>query len=89
MHESIRHILARDEAGGEVSLQGWVRTARHGKEVSFLEINDGSCLSGLQVVAGPRGTPWGHEVCEGCANLVRPRYALAGLGRSTRPPLGT
>ena len=70
MHESIRHILARAEAGGEVSLQGWVRTARHGKEVSFLEVNDGSCLSGLQVVAGPECEGFEAEVRElgtGCA----------------------
>jgi asparaginyl-tRNA synthetase len=33
--------------------RGWVRTARHGKGVSFLELSDGSCLAGLQVVAEP------------------------------------
>ena len=34
-------------------MQGWVRTARHSKGVSFLEVSDGSCFAGLQVVAAP------------------------------------
>lgn len=30
--------------------QGWIRTKREGKGVTFLELNDGSCLASLQVV---------------------------------------
>ncbi len=51
--QSVREILARDSAGGVVTLRGWVRTARHSKGVSFLEVSDGSCFAGLQVVAAP------------------------------------
>ncbi|HXV37560.1 MAG TPA: OB-fold nucleic acid binding domain-containing protein, partial [Myxococcota bacterium] len=47
-------MLARDAAGGSVTLRGWVRTARHSKGVSFLEISDGSCFAGLQVIAEPQ-----------------------------------
>ena len=37
---------------GEVLVKGWVRTRRDSKGgFSFLEINDGSCLSNIQVVA--------------------------------------
>ena len=36
-----------------MTLRGWVRTARHSKGVSFLEVSDGSCFAGLQVVAAP------------------------------------
>jgi asparaginyl-tRNA synthetase len=36
-----------------VSVRGWVRTVRHSKGVSFLEISDGSCFAGLQVIAEP------------------------------------
>jgi len=35
----------------EVTVGGWVRTRRDAKGFSFLEINDGSCLANLQVVA--------------------------------------
>src|SRR4029077_12133184 len=38
--------------GKEVLLQGWVRTRRDSKGgFSFLELNDGSCLGNVQVIA--------------------------------------
>jgi asparaginyl-tRNA synthetase len=57
--ERIRELLERSQAGGKVTVQGWLRTARHSKEVSFLEVNDGSTIRNLQCVAGPE-TP-GYE----------------------------
>ena len=51
--QSVREILALESAGRVVTLRGWVRTARHSKGVSFLEISDCSCFAGLQVVASP------------------------------------
>lgn len=53
MAESIRELLARDSSGVDVCVRGWLRTARHAKDLSFLEVNDGSSLAGIQVVAGP------------------------------------
>jgi asparaginyl-tRNA synthetase len=49
----IRDVLAADAPGRNVSVKGWVRTVRSGKGVTFLALNDGSCLATLQVVAGP------------------------------------
>lgn len=46
----IRDVLARPAAGGQVTIDGWLRTARHAKEHSFLEVNDGSTLDNLQCV---------------------------------------
>lgn len=34
-----------------ICVSGWVRTRRDSKDFSFLEINDGSCMENLQVVA--------------------------------------
>jgi asparaginyl-tRNA synthetase len=34
-----------------VLIKGWLRTRRDSKEFSFLEINDGSCLRNIQVIA--------------------------------------
>ena len=82
MRESIREILARPEAGGEVSVQGWVRTARHGKKVSFLEVNDGSSLSGVQVVVGPECPGFDTEVRglgTGCAVEAMGKMELASV----------
>ena len=46
----IKDIFAREEAAGEVLVQGWVKTRRSSKAVSFLQINDGSTLRDIQVV---------------------------------------
>jgi asparaginyl-tRNA synthetase len=50
---SIREILASGAAGESVVARGWVRSARHAKGVSFLDLTDGSSLAGLQVVVEP------------------------------------
>ncbi len=48
----IRDIFADAQAYGEreVVLGGWVRSVRVGKECGFINLNDGSCHSGVQVV---------------------------------------
>ena len=51
--DSIRRLLERSSAGARVSARGWLRTARHAKNVSFLDLSDGSNFAGLQVVASP------------------------------------
>jgi asparaginyl-tRNA synthetase len=44
--------LLKAEAGcRKVLIKGWVRTKRDAKDFSFVEINDGSCLKNIQVVA--------------------------------------
>ncbi len=47
----IAMLLAARTPLDMVLLKGWVRTKRDAKTFSFLEINDGSCLTNLQVVA--------------------------------------
>jgi asparaginyl-tRNA synthetase len=42
----------KDQVGRQVILQGWIRTRRDSKGgFSFLEVNDGSCLANIQVIA--------------------------------------
>lgn len=50
MNERISQLLKRAPGPGEVIAEGWVRTKRESKTVCFLEVNDGSCLKGLQAV---------------------------------------
>ncbi len=69
----VRELLERGEAGAEVEVAGWLRSARHAKELSFLDLSDGSCLSGLQVVAGPELGNYESELRQlgtGCAVRV-------------------
>ncbi len=44
-------ILKSESSPGVVHVSGWVRTKRDSKAFSFIEINDGSCLANLQIVA--------------------------------------
>jgi asparaginyl-tRNA synthetase len=49
---SIANLLERRPIGETVRVNGWVRTRRDSKGgFSFLEVNDGSCLANLQVIA--------------------------------------
>ncbi len=50
--QRVKSLLTRTDYGAAVAVMGWVRTRRDSKAgFSFLEINDGSCLAGLQVIA--------------------------------------
>ena len=46
----IKDILQREQSGGEVLVQGWVKTKRSSGAVSFIQVSDGSTLRDLQVV---------------------------------------
>jgi asparaginyl-tRNA synthetase len=49
---SVAQARRPEAVGREVCLQGWVRTRRDSKGgFSFLELNDGSCLGNVQVIA--------------------------------------
>lgn len=50
MRISVKNLLKSEDAREAVKLGGWVRTRRDSKEFSFMEINDGSCLQGIQVI---------------------------------------
>jgi asparaginyl-tRNA synthetase len=48
---TVAQILRASKSPGKVVVKGWVRTKRDSKAFSFVEINDGSCLSNLQIIA--------------------------------------
>ena len=47
----VKHALDATAPHDTLLLQGWVRTRRDAKAFSFIELNDGSCLKGIQVIA--------------------------------------
>lgn len=49
--DRIRRLLDGSAVGSEVTVAGWVRTRRDSSGFSFLEVNDGSCLANIQVIA--------------------------------------
>lgn len=49
--KNINELLKSTEPLKNINVKGWVRTCRESKEVTFIEINDGSCLKNIQAVA--------------------------------------
>src|SRR5438270_2872175 len=47
----IKHALQSTAPKDAIRVQGWVRTRRDSKDFSFIELNDGSSLRNLQVIA--------------------------------------
>ncbi len=50
-HIYIKELLASTEFDREVTAKGWVRTRRGNKNLAFIELNDGSTINSLQIVA--------------------------------------
>jgi len=72
--ERVKAVLARLTAGGSVTVRGWLKTARHAKGISFLEIYDGSCFAGIQAIAEPALANYESEVKHlqaGCAVVAQ------------------
>lgn len=63
MRTLIRDLLGSKEASDSIQAAGWVRTRRDSKGFSFLELNDGSCLGGLQVIVD-QGTPGSDDLAQ-------------------------
>jgi asparaginyl-tRNA synthetase len=56
----------------EITVLGWVRSLRIGKEVAFLTVNDGSCMESLQaVMANPDAFPVLKKVLTGASVRVK------------------
>jgi len=67
----IAEILSAEKTGSDFTVMGWVRTRRDSKGgFSFIEVNDGSCLNGLQVIADEKLPNYKNEVLKlqtGCS----------------------
>jgi asparaginyl-tRNA synthetase len=48
---SVKAAIASSAPISGIQVQGWVRTRRDSKDFSFIELNDGSCLRSLQIIA--------------------------------------
>ena len=83
----IREVLASEKIGTQFTVMGWVRTRRDSKGgFSFIEVNDGSCLRSLQVIANQDMANYKSEVVKlqtGCAiKAVGSLVASPGKGQS-------
>jgi asparaginyl-tRNA synthetase len=82
--ESLSVKAARESQaiGREATLQGWIRTRRDSKSgFSFLELNDGSCLSNIQIIADANLPNYETEIkhlAPGCSVTVHGEVKTSG-----------
>ncbi len=70
---AIVDLLRATAPRAAVDIAGWVRTRRDAKDVSFIEVNDGSCLKSLQAVVNAASPAYGQvrEAQTGAAVIAR------------------
>ncbi len=78
----VRKALSPEAVGADITVAGWVRTRRDSKGgFSFVELNDGSSLDNLQVVADTSLPNYATEVLR-----LHPGAAIAVTGRVVPSP---
>ncbi|MEM8864238.1 MAG: asparagine--tRNA ligase [Planctomycetota bacterium] len=85
---SVKQARQESAIGTQAKLQGWIRTRRDSKGgFSFLELNDGSCLANIQVIADGDLPNYADEIkrlSAGCSITVTGEIkASGGKGQAT------
>src|SRR3954453_19084225 len=79
---SVKEARKADSVGKETTIRGWIRTRRDSKGgFSFLEVNDGSCLANIQIVADAKLPNYEAEVKQlsaGCSVTVHGELKASG-----------
>ena len=69
----IQEILKQKKLDSRVTIQGWIRTRRDTGSFSFLEVNDGSCLANIQILADKELANYDQEITKlsgGCSVVI-------------------
>ena len=87
--KKIFNLLKSDVPLDAVLVKGWVRTLRTSKAFSFLEINDGSCLKNVQVIADEALPNYADikQLTTGSAVIVNGKYRTAQYFTGTQEKL--
>ena len=75
MSDLISKLKTMEPGPDTIRVEGWVRTKRDSKTVTFIEVNDGSCLKGLQVVADISLIQSQPEALSSARALLWPQWA--------------
>ncbi len=70
----IKNILRQQPIHSEITISGWLKSKRDSKKLSFLDVSDGSSLSGLQVIAENTLANYNNQITKlttGCSLTVR------------------
>ncbi len=72
--DHIKTLVQDSAVGSRVTIAGWLRTRRDSSGFSFLEVNDGSCLANIQVIADKNLANYESEIKKlttGCSVVIR------------------
>ncbi len=84
-YQRVLSLLKNPPLGTGITVKGWVRSIRVGKGVAFIAVNDGSCVTSLQVVLDP-GMPGYEEACKiGTGSAVGVEGVLAASPAAGQP----
>jgi asparaginyl-tRNA synthetase len=73
-YSRIKDVFAEKPLMQKIEIRGWLKTRRDSKDFSFLEVNDGSCIGNLQVIAPSDLKNYHDDVLKlhtGCSLLVQ------------------
>jgi len=73
-YSRIKDVFAKKPLMQKIEIRGWLKTRRDSKDFSFLEVNDGSCIGNLQVIAPSDLKNYNDTVLKlhtGCSLLVQ------------------
>jgi len=76
MRTLIKTLLTEKPVGSQVEIAGWIRTRRDTGSFSFLELNDGSILANIQVIADGSLANYENEIKKlsaGCSVRIEGR----------------
>ena len=82
MNEKIIHLHEPAKLNTEVTINGWVRTVRNQKSFAFIEVNDGTTLIGIQVVADAKLPNFNQIISRSCHGFIR--FYYRNFGREPR-----
>jgi asparaginyl-tRNA synthetase len=79
---SVKDARQAASVGKQATVRGWIRTRRDSKGgFSFLEVNDGSCLANIQIIADAKLPNYESEIKQlsaGCSVTVRGEVKASG-----------
>ncbi len=67
---------AKELAGTQIVLNGWLRTVRDSKVIGFLELGDGTCQKSVQVVVDEKMADFSRTIALGVGTAVEVRGEL-------------
>lgn len=78
MKKSIVEVKKSAKAGDILLVEGWVKSKRDSKLVSFIDLNDGSCLSGIQIVIPEELQNQTSDIATGSSISVQGEFVVDG-----------